>query len=230
MARKTQDLASETQDLADERATGPAEDQVDEGNQEPEQGEAPEVDKVDEAGATEVEDLGDPPAQDWEPEGPLEFDTLVGDVRDLMLSRIRQMRKPWQQMSEAEQRDTAEGIASGARHLVRKTVRLLSTYEWPHCVVTLGEVKIKGEKGIEAKIGAANVEENRNVLGDYVGQFAMLVMVDSETFMGTRGEVQIDPDQPELPGGDEPDPEPEESGEAVESGEPEPEPADAEAA
>jgi len=138
---------------------------------------------------------------------PIDIDTLSGDLRDAMLNRIRHLQKPWAQMTEAEQRETAEGIAMAARYLVREAVRELTAYEWPHAVVKLHEIKIaSSDKGIEAKISAANIECNRSVLGENVGTFCTLLMVDSETFMAERAPVAIDPDQPELPtGGEEED-------------------------
>lgn len=138
-----------------------------------------------------------------EAEAQINLETLSGDVRDAMLNRIRHLQKPWAQMTEAEQRECAEGIAMAAHHFVREAVRELSSYEWPHAVVKLGEIKIAGsDKGIEGKISCANIEHNRTVLGENVGGFCMLLMVDSETFMAERAPVQIDPDQPELPEGE----------------------------
>lgn len=142
--------------------------------------------------------------------------TLMGDVRDAMLMRIRTAQKPWAQMTEDEQMMLANGVDLAARDMVRKTVRLLTSFEWPHAVVTLGEVKIKGEKGIEAKIVCTNIEHNRTVLGENVGSHVMILMVDSETFMSARAPVRIDPDQPQmdLPEADEdPDEDPDDQGE-----------------
>jgi hypothetical protein len=159
--------------------------------------------EVGETAAAEPEQQPEP-EQDWpEPEddGP-EFDprldTLCGDLRDVMLSRVRTARKPWEKMSEAEQTDFANGLQLAASDMVRRMVRLLTSFEYPHAAVTLGEVKIKGEKGIEAKITCPNAEHNRSVLGEHVGDHVMLLMVDSDTFMGERRPVKIRPDQPQL--------------------------------
>lgn len=132
----------------------------------------------------------------------LKIDTLAGDLRDAMLMRVRDMKRPWSMLTEAEQRELAAGLDMAARHLVRGAIHLLTDYEFPRAVVTLGEVKIKGEKGIEAKIGCANIEHNRQVLGEHVGDHVLMLMVDSETFMGEREPAKIDPDQPHLPGAD----------------------------
>jgi hypothetical protein len=140
------------------------------------------------------------PADDLDaPEFHPELDTLMGDLRDVMLGRIRTTRKPWEQMSEDEQIDLANGIELAAKDMIRRTVRLLNNYPWPHAAVLLGEVKIKGAKGIEAKVTCDNIELNRTVLGDHIGQHVMVLMVDSDRFMAHRAPVDIKPDQPELP-------------------------------
>ena len=134
----------------------------------------------------------------------LQIETLSGELRDALLMRVRDMKRPWSLLTEQEQREMAEGLDMAARHLVRNAVRLLNNFEWPHAVVKLHEIKIAGgDKGIEAKINAANLECNRSVLGENVGTYCMLLMVDSDTFMAERGPAAVDPDQPELPGGDE---------------------------
>ena len=140
---------------------------------------------------------------DAEPLEVSEFEagTLAGELRDAMLTRFRDMQKPWAQMSEDEQREFSEGINFAARSLVRGAVRAVTKFEWPRCIVHLGEIKIVGgEKArIEGKVVASNFEENRNVLGDHVNTDVLLICVDSDSFMGERDPVQIDPDQPELP-------------------------------
>ena len=154
----------------------------------PETGEIPDV---------EVVDADEPGALD------LEISTLSGDLRDAFLTRFRIMQKPWPQMSEVEQRDFSNGIDAACREAVRQAVRIVTNYEYPSVVVTLGEVKIKGEKGIEAKITAPNISEYRETLGDHVGSMITCVMVDSADFLGERAEVAITPDQPDLPISDE---------------------------
>lgn len=138
-------------------------------------------------------------AADGAPEFHPEIDTLMGDLRDVLLGRVRTMQKPWEKMTEAEQYDLANAMELTAKDIIRRTVRALNDVEWPKTVVELGEVKIGGSKGIEAKITCSNIEHNRTVLGEHVGQQIMVLMVDSDRFMGQRGEPPIDKDQPDLP-------------------------------
>lgn len=136
--------------------------------------------------------------EDDSPDFDPELGTLMGDMRDAMLSRIRTLQKPWAQMTEAEQTDCANGIELAARDMIRKTVRLVNRHEWPSCVVTLAEMKIGGTNGIDIKMTCPNITEYRNVLGEHVKTQVMVVFADSETFMADRAPAQIDKDQPDL--------------------------------
>jgi hypothetical protein len=132
----------------------------------------------------------------------IKLDTLSGDIRDVLLGHFRNQPKSWPEMAADDQRMVANAFTAAANELVRKVVQVFTSYEFPRAVVTLGEVKIKGEKGIEAKIGCPNIEHYRSILGQHVGQNIMVLMVDSETFMNSRAPVKIEDDQPDLPLGD----------------------------
>lgn len=129
----------------------------------------------------------------------LKLETLSGDIRDVLLMTIRDLKRPWSMLTAEEQSDVANRMEMASKELVRKSVRLMTDFEFPRAVVTMGEVKIKGEKGIEAKITCTNIEHNRTVLGEHVGDMVLMLMVDSEQFMAERQPVEITPDQPELP-------------------------------
>jgi hypothetical protein len=135
----------------------------------------------------------------------LQIESLAGDLRDAMLMRIRDIKRPWSMLTEEEQYDMANGLELAAKELVRGAVRLLTAWEWPRVVVKMDDVKIFGgdKSRIEAKIVAHNIADYRDVLGEHAGQTVMLLAVDSETFLGQRAPVPIDPDQPDLPGTDE---------------------------
>ena len=103
-------------------------------------------------------------------------------------------------MTEDQQSDLVNGLDLAARQLVREVVKGVTSHEFPHVVVKLGDVKIMGgDKGIEAKISAANIGEHREVLGDNVGEWVTVLMVDSAQFMGERARPEIMPDQSDLP-------------------------------
>lgn len=126
--------------------------------------------------------------------GELKAETLMVDIRDAMLMQFRDKKRPWPLLTEDEQRGVANSFELAAKNLVRKTVRMLTAFEFEHVVVTLGEMKAKPGKDLEAKITCSNIKENRDILGDYGGTLVTIYMVDSETFMAERA-APITPDQ-----------------------------------
>ena len=128
----------------------------------------------------------------------LELESMSGDMRDEMLTRIKHLKATWGLLSQNEQMDVANGLELFAKAIVRRAVHLVTRQKFPHTAVQLAEMKIKGGKDIEAKIICGNIQHNREVLGEHIGQFVQIVMIDSDTFMGERAAVQIDPDQPGL--------------------------------
>jgi hypothetical protein len=69
--------------------------------------------------------------------------------------------------------------------------------------VKVGKVEIVGgdKPGIKATVEAGNYDEARQVLGANAGRRGRLLFYDSTDFMGERAEVEITPDQAELPVG-----------------------------
>lgn len=132
-------------------------------------------------------------------EPDLELDTLSGDLRDEMLSRIKHLKATWNLLSQSEQAEVANGLELFAKTIVRRAVHLVTKQSFPHTAVTLAEMKIKGGKAIEAKIVCDNIEHNRTVLGENIGEMVQIVMIDSTRFMGERAPAATDPDQPDLP-------------------------------
>ena len=152
------------------------------------------LDKTDDVGPGDDAEALETDAPEFNPA----LNTLCGDLRDVMLGRIRTTRKPWAQMTEDEQTDLANGVQLAASDMVRRMVRLMSTHKWPHAVVKLCEIKIGGTNGIDIKMTCPNIQENREVLGDHVNTMVQVVMIDSDQFMGETAPVDIRPDQPEL--------------------------------
>ena len=133
-----------------------------------------------------------------EVDSDIDVSTLSGDIRDAMLTRFRLLKRTYSELSQQEQTEVANGLELAARDIVRKVVREVTKTDFEHVVITLGEVKIKGEKGLEAKITCPNIEHNRAILGEHVGDMVTLLMVDSERFMDARGPADVDPDQAEM--------------------------------
>lgn len=159
----------------------------------------------------------------------MKLDTLSGDVRDVMLQNIQQMKRPWSMLTEEEQYDVANSLELAAKDLVRNAVRMLTEFKYPRAVVTLSKINIIGgdNSRIDGTITAANLQLNRDVLGEHVGQHVALLAIDSTQFMDERAPVQIDKDQTEMdvdPDAAEPDEDAENADDQASEGDDQPEP------
>ena len=134
--------------------------------------------------------------------------TLTGDIRDWLLERFRHRQKPWQQMTEDEQRIMASEAECAAEELVRKAVQIIAANGRTALTATLDQVVIKG--GLKAVLTLSRYDEHRYELIDAQGTPVQIVVADAAPFEGERAEVQIDKDQPDLIEGaeDESDPVP----------------------
>ncbi|MEL6233304.1 MAG: metallopeptidase TldD-related protein [Pseudomonadota bacterium] len=128
----------------------------------------------------------------------LQHETLAGDVRDVMLEWIRDLKSPWSLMSEDKQRAVVSSVQVAAHDLVARATAIIAARGFDSATVLLKELKIKD--AIEGKIVAANESFYRDRLGERVGSPALIVFADPEDFAGQKADAEVDPDQRSLPG------------------------------
>ena len=130
-------------------------------------------------------------------------DTIVGDLRDMILDQLRHNHDalPWNARTENKQRETVELVTKAVQHAVDKAVRLIASDGRPFLMGTLAKVQIKD--GIQAQINLSKSDPLRHSLIDAQGQTVMVIVADSDAFSGTRGDVKTTPDQSSLIDGDE---------------------------
>lgn len=122
--------------------------------------------------------------------------TLVGDLRDKVLGIVRTQQKPWQQLTEAQQKETVDLVVKQCTDLVQKAVKIIAANGRHSMRAKLEHISIK--KLIEGKITVHNTKENRDLLGDASGLDILLVTSDATQFEGERKGVDIQPDQADL--------------------------------
>lgn len=127
-------------------------------------------------------------------------DTLVGDLRDIILSRLRAMPKPWTVMSEAEQQDMIYGVENAARTLVNDAVNLIASNGNP-CVRAMVEQAVFKD-GLKVVLSASKHDERRHELADAVGASVLVVITDAAKYGGEQSPARPDPDQPDMIGED----------------------------
>lgn len=127
----------------------------------------------------------------------LASDTLVGDVRDALLGRIRALQKPWEKCTESEQRDIVEQMTNVAKHLTSNAVRVIAAKGRETIVAHMHALKI--DKGVlEAKITTKAIPETALSFMDAQGHTILIIAADSAAYEGEQNPVEIDPDQPDL--------------------------------
>lgn len=72
-------------------------------------------------------------------------ETMSGDIRDFILNQLRyeQDKRPWNQRSEAEQRQTAASVEEAVHEIVRQAVELIAARGLKTIRATLDQVVVK---------------------------------------------------------------------------------------
>lgn len=126
-----------------------------------------------------------------EPESLLDSSTLLGDLRDALLDRLRAMPKPWTVMSQAEQQDLIEGCTRVANHLVREATRLIAANGFP--VISGKLVKAQVKDGMQLQIDVSRHDPARLTAIDSVDRPVLLVIAEPDMFMGEKAPAKPDP-------------------------------------
>lgn len=120
-------------------------------------------------------------------------ETLMGDLRDAILDRLKAMPKPWTTLSEADQREMIQGIEMVARTLVRSAVRLVAANGRPTLEGVLSQCTVKD--GIKATVILSRHDPLRESLLNAVNEQILIVVADAEAYMGEKAPANPDPDQ-----------------------------------
>jgi len=130
------------------------------------------------------------------PTAEFDTDTLSGDVRDVLLGHLRDMKVPWAMLSEDEQRDKIYAVSMCGQDVVRRVVQAVVKAGFPSIVVSVGAIKI--DKGVEIKLAASSTVETINRLAEHGKGAAVLVLAEAADFYGERVPATPDKDQPDL--------------------------------
>lgn len=126
-------------------------------------------------------------------------ETLSGDIRDFLVDRIRQLPKVWDQMTAEEQQEQINAAIEAGNSLVRRAVAMIALSGRPTITATCESATVKD--GIKAVLTLGKHDELRHALVDSQGQSVLIVVVDAENYIGSRGDLKPDapPTEPGLP-------------------------------
>lgn len=133
-------------------------------------------------------------------------DTLVGDVRDLILQEMRDAKEalPWTVRSEKQQGEMIERADRFARGIVARVVNLVAAGNNPAVPVSVKQWTVSDELKIQLSGAASHVNVTAMIDGGNIG---FLVFADKEPFQGEREPVKPTPDQGNLIEGEGEEPE-----------------------
>ena len=124
--------------------------------------------------------------------------TLTGDIRDFILNQLKfqQNKLPWNQRSEAEQKETIASVEAAVQAQVKRAVECIASRGLKTIRATLEQVVIK--EGIKAQITLLRSDEQRHLLIDSTGSSIMIIVADTDEFTGEREPAEVQPDQRSL--------------------------------
>ena len=109
--------------------------------------------------------------------------TLIGDIRNAVLSEFKQMPKPWQMMNEDEQSHIIDRASNIADTLVRTAVDLIAARGLPALPITVGKITVESA---ECKGAFECYADDDNLLRirHLQGARAMFVLASPDAFDG----------------------------------------------
>lgn len=130
---------------------------------------------------------------------------LVEGVRDLLLrwAKEARMQKPWDQMKEGEQQNLINQCEERAEQLVADVVEVVNHGDFPVVNALIDSFTVKkGEVKVVTKGFADN--EMLAILNSAGDKRVQITVMRNDQFDEERTRIKPTPDQPELPGTDEP--------------------------
>ncbi len=137
--------------------------------------------------------------EDFEFEGK----TLSGDIRDMILMHLRDMKVPWAMLNEQEQGDKIYAATEAGQRTVRLCLQTLAKNKFPAVSVTVGAYKV--DKALEIKLGAAPSVLNITTMAEHGNGAALLILAEPQDYFGERAPAKPQKDQPDLPMGNDED-------------------------
>lgn len=121
--------------------------------------------------------------------------TLTGDLRDFILDRLRheQDKRPWNQRSEFEQRETVRAVEEAVRAAVTLAIELMAANGQAAIKAHIDSVQIKDV--VKAVLVVQRNDPNWHALADAQGSNVLVIVADADLFTGERAPPAVLPDQ-----------------------------------
>ena len=128
----------------------------------------------------------------------LAAETMMGDLRDFILDRLKHEHEPlpWQMRNEDAQRETISRTESAVRTWVHKACAIIAAGGQQAARGSM--VKFQAKDGIQMQINIAASDALRHQLMDHVGGTVLVIIADAQPFQGERSAVKVVKDQKDI--------------------------------
>ena len=123
---------------------------------------------------------------------------MQGDLMRSVIDLAKALPKPWEQLTEAQQRDWLNTVALQCEDTIRSAITLLASKDWPATNATVDTVTFK-PGGVKAALKIAHATQGAHEIADCAGQQVLIIICDPDEFTGDKGKPQPEPDQKVIP-------------------------------
>lgn len=129
-----------------------------------------------------AEDAFDDELEDYTP-GLVDIraNAMAGDLVKFLIAEFRAARKPWQQMSEGDQRDQIDRARKRVEEAVTQVCSAIASEGRPSIQAMLEQVVVKD--GIKATLSLSRMDERRHDLMDAQGREVLIVVSGARGFL-----------------------------------------------
>jgi len=124
-------------------------------------------------------------------------ESMFADLRDALLTELKEAGDPWQMMSQSRQDEIIERIDKRVGDRIREAAGLMVTHSFPAVEGTIDGITVKDDTKIVVKIGVMT-PDCHDMIDAGRGASVRLVLADARAFTGLAGSVTSDADQPSL--------------------------------
>ena len=129
-------------------------------------------------------------------------ESIFADLRDALLTELKEAGDPWQKMSQSKQDEIIERVDKRVRDRVREATGLIVTHDFPSVAGAVDGITVKDKTKITVVVDRMT-PDCHDLIDAGQGASVRVVLADARAFEGIQGSVTSEPDQPELVPADE---------------------------
>lgn len=121
-------------------------------------------------------------------------ENMLGDLMHCIIDLAKALPKPWQQLTESQQRAWLSTVQVQCQQAIENAITLLASKDWPATTATVDTVTFK-PGGVKAALKIAHATQHAHQIADCAGQQVLIIICDPEEFTSGAGKPEPEPDQ-----------------------------------